>query len=427
MATPDPDSAAVPKLQSQPGAAAVGAAPTASTAQDETNSVERPSEAELSAARDWIRPDLEAARRRRERELADAWRVLEATRTKPAAGRGATSSPSTSNLTTGVASSAAPSGLDERSPALARRVTPEIERDFVQVGAQWFHREDPQRLGFVDEGTVLSTPSSNPAEARVLVTLAEVREWGGIKIRRGTTEFRREVFIEASARGLPVVGYTPRDADLAEIQTRKAQYAKANIVEASAARAAAFRELSPEAALKRPDLAAATVAADALARVGDSVQDPTLRAQLQEGFRERLAQGMERGDVPRRLDDPAVGARARVYEGIYIEGERAPYKNDPDESENFVVRYRQADGTVAERWGKEIEKALKAAHVKPGDTIRLERVGAEPVTVVGNVRDAQARVIGKQELDTARNKWKVEVLERAPAPERSEPERTRER
>jgi len=417
-----------PEARGEPGKprrAESNAPPPKDAERREPNGVERPDPAEVSRAETLsvdarIAADIARLAKIRARDRAEAERVLNQTRTQPA------------EPLEGVGDR--PRRQDRAPPEPVRAGKPEgpivpreVADEFVQVGVKFYHRDDPKRVAFEYTGAGFETSLNTPRVARAFAALSEVNWDEGVKVR-GSAEFRREVFIEASARGVRVIGYRPRDEDLAEIEVRVAQLAGRNAVEPAAARAQDFRRLAPEEALKRPDLASAAAAAEAVSRLGDAVRDPRLRERLQGGFREQLAAGMERGDTPRPLDDARVGARISVPEGVYMESGHARYKFDPQERENFYVRYRRADGEVRETWGKELESAIKDARVQPGDTIRLQREGAKPVKVVGNVRDADNRVIGQQEIDTHRNAWKVEVVARqqeraSPAP----PERSRGR
>lgn len=404
--------------EAKKGRRSASAPPPKEAERSDQNTIERPGPGEAAKAEPLgldarVAADIARLAAIRARDRAEAERVLNDTRTKQAEPLARGDKP---RRKTKAADAPAPTvpAADEERERDPLRIPREIANDFVRIGQKYFHRDNPERVAWVDAGTTLKTPSSSPELARTLVVVAEARGWDGLKVR-GSAEFKREVFIEASARGLRVTGYgRASDADLAEVEARVARYSERNAIEQTSARARDFREQPAEAALRRPDLASAVVAAEAVARLGDAVRDPKLRERLQGGFREQLAEGIARGDVPRSLDDPQVRARIRVPEGVYLEAGRAPYKHDRDEKENFYVRYRRADGSIGEEWGKRLEEALKEAKAAPGDTIRLEREGAKPVRVVGNVRDAENRVVGKQEIESRLNEWKVEVVAKGP-------------
>ena len=396
------------------------AAPLSARADEALNTVEQATAAELGRAPPLaidaqVRADLGRLAALRARQHREAERVLDATRTKPAEPlEGVPPSPEEVSRRRSQKKEDEPLVTPEAARP-ARPLPKEVAENFVQRAESFFHRDDPKRLAFVDRGTALQTPSSNPELARALVAIAESRDWEGLKVR-GSADFRREVFVEASARGMRVLGYTATQADLAEVQVRSERYTQRNTVEVTAARARAddFRTMEPEHALHRPELASAVVAADTLARLAEKVKDPVLRERLESGFRAQVEEGLKRGDTVRSLDDPVVGARVRETEGVIIEAHAAPYKDNPKAKESFVVRYLRSDDTVGERWGVELPKALEAAKAKIGDTVRLDYQGSTPVKVTEDVRDEKGRRVGTQTIDGHRNGWNVTVLARAP-------------
>ena len=72
---------------------------------------------------------------------------------------------------------------------------------------------------FIDKGNKLQARNSNPSTARALVSIAEARHWEKIKVR-GNNEFKREVWLEASTKGIQVDGYRPTAADKAVLSQK---------------------------------------------------------------------------------------------------------------------------------------------------------------------------------------------------------------
>lgn len=87
-----------------------------------------------------------------------------------------------------------------------------IERD-RQGRAERFYRDvrspDP---AFRDFGKRLETHHSYPDTISDMLKIAEHRGWRKLRVE-GDEAFRRDVWIQAKARGLEVVGYRPRQRD----------------------------------------------------------------------------------------------------------------------------------------------------------------------------------------------------------------------
>lgn len=81
---------------------------------------------------------------------------------------------------------------------------------------------------------------------RAMLEIAQSRGWKTVEIR-GTTEFRREAWIEATARGLEGRGFTATDVDHQEAERRRAERGPANEVRAQAAPAQAPKPQGPQA------------------------------------------------------------------------------------------------------------------------------------------------------------------------------------
>lgn len=81
--------------------------------------------------------------------------------------------------------------------------------------------ERGEYLIFKDEGARLATRREEGVVVRDLVAIAEHRGWPGLKVT-GSGAFRREVWLEASARSLAVRGYEPTDLDRLALEKRQA-------------------------------------------------------------------------------------------------------------------------------------------------------------------------------------------------------------
>ena len=57
------------------------------------------------------------------------------------------------------------------------------------------------------------------------------------------------------------------------------------------------------------------------------------------------------------------------------------YLHDPNKSMNYYAQIKKDDGTISERWGKDLEGVIKESGVQVGDTVVLAELGKEPVVV----------------------------------------------
>lgn len=94
-----------------------------------------------------------------------------------------------------------------------------IKRSAIRIGelrvgqTEYRHRGDPSRIAFTESAFRLSTDNDSPSVARSMVDVAEARNWQGLRVA-GSDEFKRLVWLEASARGVRTVGYEPVTGDL---------------------------------------------------------------------------------------------------------------------------------------------------------------------------------------------------------------------
>lgn len=71
----------------------------------------------------------------------------------------------------------------------------------------------------------------------------------------------------------------------------------------------------------------------------------------------------------------------KPLKGELIEHGADNYLHDPNKSLNYFIKVRQDDGTVAERWSKNLESVIREAGVKTGDNIVLNELGKEPIQI----------------------------------------------
>lgn len=252
-------------------------------------------------------------------------------------------------------------------------VPTDIEKQYVRVGDKFYHPKNTDLVAFEDKGNKLETKSNSEAIAESMVRIAEARGWDEIKVT-GTETFRREVWLEAAARGMHVKGYSPSEQDHAALAARLRESAT-NTVEKDNLRFRA-RENSGERAAE--------------ARAADAkTNDPQTAQPTQE-----------------REDTPIRGAV-----GVLVAHGAAKYLHDEKNSDSYFVITRDSQGKEKTAWGVDLERAVAEAGAKMGDQIVIANEGQKPVTIMVPTHDKQGNVIGHEEKETHRNAWNVQRAE----------------
>jgi Large polyvalent protein-associated domain 7 len=103
-----------------------------------------------------------------------------------------------------------------------------INQQFLLIGNRVVYKDDPKKILFVDKGDKLTTPRDvNALKINTMLDVAEARGWNEIKLT-GTKEFRQQAYMEATARGLAVSGYTPSKEERATAERMAEQRGKLN-------------------------------------------------------------------------------------------------------------------------------------------------------------------------------------------------------
>ena len=104
-------------------------------------------------------------------------------------------------------------------PSRVLRVPRDVEEHYVMIDGRFYHRRNTSELAFEDFGNKLETRSDSRSVADTLVRIAETRGWESIRAT-GTAAFCREVWLAGTLRQIHVNGYSPTEADRAELATR---------------------------------------------------------------------------------------------------------------------------------------------------------------------------------------------------------------
>lgn len=244
---------------------------------------------------------------------------------------------------------------DVSSKPAGDAVPDDVREKFTKVGRRYLFPDGAH--AFTDKGARLTTRSENREVIRSMTSIAQARGWQEVSVR-GTEEFRREAWLNASMLGLRVRGYRPNEADKVR-----------------------------------------------LVRTATKVAVPPA---------ERERESAEQPSDPRPPEKSAAPAQPRDRQlilGTLVEHGRAPYQNKAGQADSYYVKLKTAEG---ERviWGIDLERAFRRSisQPKPGDEVALRAVRREPVTVKSTEKNSRGERV-ERELSAHRNRWQVETKE----------------
>ncbi|MCK1540971.1 hypothetical protein IVB12_02935 [Bradyrhizobium sp. 179] len=222
------------------------------------------------------------------------------------------------------------------------------QKDGSEREARLYADERKEYLAFKATDDRLVTRIAAAEVIRDMVSVAQHRQWEALHVH-GSVEFRREAWLEASARGMDVKGYQPSELDRQALADRRVAWDRAQ-----------------------------TRANDAEAR---TVSDRPLQAD--------------------RLDyDKGVSGRLmKVGFG--------PYRDRADAEPSTYVAIELDDGRRHQVWGVGIVTDVADSGAKPGDRISLRREGVEPVIRAIKSIDAATGIAGIERRQMWRNRWSV--------------------
>ena len=285
-------------------------------------------------------------------------------------------------------------------------VTPEaLRKRFLQAENKFYFRDDENKLAFEDKGKRLATEHNDPEIARSMVELAQAKGWSTIKLK-GTDEFKREVWLQASLKGMDVQGYKPLDVDLARLEDLRKETGR------NEDRGRNIIDQVPERS-KTSDRTERSEAVDKTAVVDENMRTLSKR---QVAALETIKGVMRsRGDSETAVNMAAELAAERfqtnrVYVGKVVDHGAAPYENDPKNERSYYVKL-QTDAGEKIVWGVDLERAVGDGKAQIGDDVALAYQGKKPVTVPVKEYDDKGKVVGVSEITTNRNTWDVRRLE----------------
>jgi len=246
----------------------------------------------------------------------------------------------------------------------------QLHHQFRVSGAKFHFKDQPGQIAFKDKGEKIVSASNDERVAKAMATMAEAKGWKTIKVS-GHPDFQREVWMEASLRGLEVRGFKPNEQDLKMLDARR-EHTMKNVVE----------------------------------------QDAPGRGRNAASERQEPAEKTTDKPAPQVETKKAVEADSRTFSGRVLEHGPAKYNHDPEEKQSYFVKLdtKAGEKTV---WGVDLNRAMSDSKAKTGDEVKLEFKGKERVVVEALDRDEAGKVIGKKPIETNRNTWEVQISDKA--------------
>lgn len=232
-------------------------------------------------------------------------------------------------------------------------VASESEKDGSDRQARLYADERKEYLAFKTTDDRLVTRIAAAEVIRDMASVAQHRQWEALHVR-GSVEFRREAWLEASARGIEVQGYQPNELDRQALADRRVAWDRAH---------ARTNDVGARSASDRP------LQADRL--------------------------------------DYDKGISGRLMEVGY-----GPYRNRVDAEPSTYVAIELDDGRRHQVWGAGVGTDVADSGARPGDRISLRRDGVEPVIRAIKSIDAATGIGGIERRQMRRNRWSVTVEER---------------
>lgn len=286
--------------------------------------------------------------------------------------------------------------------ATAKGLPPEWRDRLLPNRDEFVLRDEPKVAVFSVNNDTLKTRLNDPEVARLLAATADERGWSRIQVK-GTETFRREVWVEATARGVDAKGYKPTEVDYHEASLRAKTFTDRNQVKADQK---AIENLEPGAMARRNEqhrMVAAAIGATN-AHIKDTVPNASDQRVIEQAVRDSLAQtnGKQVRDI--KMRDPEGKIVAMGYE---------KYKFDSDQSRSFYVRLER-DGKTRDIWGVGLADAVTQARAKQGDYVQVQQTGSRTVEVKVPIRNNEGRVTGSEMKQVKRNEFQMDVQNRAP-------------
>jgi Large polyvalent protein-associated domain 7 len=257
---------------------------------------------------------------------------------------------------------------------------------FGQAATEFLYRAGNRQgeLVFSDAGKQLITTAEDRETIRVMLEVAQAKNWNEITVS-GSDTFRRRAWLEARVAGM---------------ELRRTQGVPNRVIEDSPEHHPTQTAMPDAAARQRGE----HIDADALT-AGE-------RAGLQQAREVLDRKGLSTEFSAAALAQVEKIARGeRLYIGTVVDHGAAPYRFEKDKDRSYYITLQTQNGAQT-IWGKGLQQAVAAGQVQKGDEIVLRNAGQREVTVKEKVLDAAGTVTGLRDKPARLNEWTAQPLAR---------------
>jgi antirestriction protein ArdC len=316
----------------------------------------------------------------------------------------------------GVSRGGPPIEMTMDSPADAElniyQVHQKLAKEYQYDGAgKYYFREAPSpQLAFEDRGSEVLTPHHSSDVVASVAMLVHSKGWKELNLR-GTAEFKREMWLQATLLGIKVFGFKPEPIDLIKLNERQATLS----ADRSKAQSKQFNSVQEGAAQAQdPTLNAQPPSRTEVGPTGSvdlgAQKAGALDGQLRAALKDQGANdGLIVTKALKALNEKIVSQR--TYVGELLDFGAAHYKFDKDEKESYFVKLKTATGEQTV-WGVDLSRAMEDLQAKGpvNGPIILAFQGAKAVKTSVRVRDAQGKTTGWEPAVVNRNEWFAQSL-----------------
>lgn len=233
----------------------------------------------------------------------------------------------------------------------------QVHRDYQVADNQFYFKDRSTQLAFKDKGDQLTTSLNDERVRFSMLTIAKAKGWESIKIT-GHPDFKREIWLEASLQGIQVKGYEPKELDLKELNARQSKLFKNKAQQQNK---------------------------------GSKPHD--------------TVQAHESKSRENKEDKPEKG---NIYHGILVS--HGYDTHDPNKEKSYYVTLATEKGQKTLR-DKDLKQTMDKISVAPGDAVKLEYKGNQPVMHKESLKGDNGKMI--ESIKTSKSTWHAEKTDRS--------------
>lgn len=297
---------------------------------------------------------------------------------------------------------------DKASQKTEEEIPKTLLNKYHLIDHKFHYRNDPDKVAFEDTGKTLKTETNDKEIVKSMVELAEAKKWDTIKVK-GTEEFKRTVWLEASLKGMNVKGYEPKDVDIAMFNDlKKPEQEIKNIIERG-------EDKQKDIPVKEQSIEPKPVTQTPKEVHQEKMQNLSEKEQAFLTIFDRKMQADNFTDKQRQVSmDQAIDKLhdKQIHVGKLVDHGQAPYKNNPKNDPSYFATLENEKGQKHTIWAKDLERTLKEQNIIKNDDIVLTYRGASKVEVSTKEVDSETGLPTGKRVPTIANRgqWEAKSL-----------------